>query len=159
MVPSLIPSFLGKPVPLYPAIGFIIPERSGVVGKGPPLLTSIGSSETDPTVVGVSEQLETSLVDNDTMVEPTQCKKIGRICGPTLRPGDGVMSLEPIAALTTVRRTHPAVAVDDGSLEGRRDSSASSAVLHETAVLCVRDHFGGGIAEDRFQGHCPHLGS
>ncbi len=84
------------------------------------------------------------------MVGPTQTKKIVGICGPALRPADGVVDLDPIAALTPVGGTHPAVAMDDGSLEGRRDSPASPAVLHETAVLRFRDHFGGGIAQDCF---------
>ena len=82
MVPSLIPSFLGKPVPLYPAIASDYPWTIRGGGEGATPTTSIGSSETDPTVVGVSEPLETSLMDNDTMVKPTQRKKVSKWLTP-----------------------------------------------------------------------------
>lgn len=57
---------------------------------------------------------ESLLVDDDLMVVPAEGDQIVRICSPTLAPGDEMMDLESVGAVTAVTDTHVAVAVEDG---------------------------------------------
>lgn len=96
-------------------------DSVGAVGKGPPLARSVGSSvairtvESDPSVAGVSVDVESSLVDHYLMVEPAKSDQIVRVGGPALRPGGDVVDFESVSAVTSVCGASVAVTVDDRS--------------------------------------------
>jgi hypothetical protein len=70
--------------------------------------------EADSSVVGVTVDLEASLVDHYLMMEPAECDQILGVCWPTLGPGFEMVYLETVAAVATVCGASVAVAVDDG---------------------------------------------
>jgi hypothetical protein len=95
--------------------------------------------------------LESSLVDDDLVVEPAERDQIRGVGTSTFRPGHQVMDLEPVSAIAAVGSAHNAVAVDDGPAQGGRNGARLPPVSHRGAVFGAASHFCDRITEDRFQ--------
>jgi len=90
-------------------------------GKGPPLARSVrwfrfGPAESDPTMVGVSIDLKTSLVDDNVMVEPAEGDQIIRVGRAALRPGGFMVCFQPVSGIAAVGFTDPAGTMEYCSL-------------------------------------------
>ena len=126
-----------------------------MVGKGPPLGSVgwfwSGWAESDPPVVGVSEDFEASFVDDNSMVEPAKGDQIFRVGGSASTPGDDVMDLETVTTVTAVGAATVSVAVEDGPTQCWWDGPGLAAISHWGPVLVSGGDLGDRIAENRFQ--------
>jgi hypothetical protein len=105
-------------------------------------------SESDPSVIWVSEGLESSFVNHDMMVEPAESDQVVGLGRPAFAPGDDVMCLESIVGITAVAGADVAVTQQNGTTQGRRGCPKSPSIFHESSVLGSGNDLGGGVTED-----------
>jgi hypothetical protein len=74
-----------------------------------------GALEADSSVIGVTVDLEPSLVDHHLMVEPTKCDQVFGVGKSATGPGFDMMDLETMPTVAGIGGAPVAVAMEDGS--------------------------------------------
>ncbi len=93
---------------------------------------------------------ESTSMDDDVMVEPTQQRQVGRVVIATVDSVANVMRLESVGVGAAVDGTD-AVALMDGATEPFRKGSGPVPDAEQPAIGGEGIHLDDGVAEDRLQ--------